>query len=291
MEVTRRNFLKYAAGSAALLALNGLHLFNFKEVMAAISGPPVIWLSGAGCTGCSVSFLNAVNPTADSVLLNSINLKYHSTLIAAAGALAVQSARSTAQAGGHILVVEGAIPTGAAGRYCYVWEENGRPITMAEAVTSLAANAKYIVAAGTCSAFGGIPAVNPVIGVKNLGTHLGKPVVNLPGCPVHPDWLVGTLVTLLSGATLRLDSFRRPTAYYGGDQMCDECPREEGPKATRFAMDGRCLKELGCKGPKTHADCWRRLWNNRQNYCISANGLCIGCTEPNFPAFPLHQPV
>ena len=48
-------------------------------------------------------------------------------------------------------------------------------------------------------------------------------------------------------------------------------------------MDGRCLKELGCKGPETRADCYSRHWNSDTNWCIGANAICIGCTEKGFP--------
>ena len=159
MRISRRDFMRYAAASAAALGLSHLDLGKAEEAMAAATSPAVVWLSGSGCTGCSVSFLNAVNPTADQVLLNAISLKYHSTLMAAAGDLAVAAASEWAGSGGHILVVEGAIPTGAAESYCYVWDRNGQPVTMATAVRELAAKAKHIVTVGTCAAFGRTPSV------------------------------------------------------------------------------------------------------------------------------------
>jgi hydrogenase small subunit len=289
MEITRRDFLKYSAGAAVMLGLTSLQLSQVEKVFAGSSNAPVIWLSGSACTGCSVSLMNAVNPTIDSVLINTINLKYHPNIMAAAGDMAVAEARSTAQAGGFVLIVEGAIPTGSAGKYCYVWEENGKPVTMAEAVTSLAAKAKYLVAVGTCASFGGIPAVNATTGSKGLGAFLGRSVINLPGCPAHPDWIIGSLVKVLSGAMPALDLNNRPLDFYTKQSMHDRCPRREGEEANRFGQDGRCLQELGCQGKKAHADCDRRLWNNKQNYCIGVNGLCTACTEPSFPAFPLHR--
>lgn len=47
--------------------------------------------------------------------------------------------------------------------------------------------------------------------------------------------------------------------------------------------------QLGGKGPVSSADCETRLWNNKHNWCIGANGLCIGRVQPDFPAFPLHS--
>jgi hydrogenase small subunit len=289
MDVTRRDFLKYAAASAAALGLSRVQLTRLETALAAASRPPVIWLSGQACTGCSVSLLNAVNPTIDQVLLNTISLNYHSTVMAAAGDLAVTAARSTSQAGGYILVVEGAIPTASNGRYCYVWDDGGSAVTMADAVSSLAASAQYVVAVGTCASFGGIPAVYGSSGAKDVGAFLGRPVINLPGCPAHPDWIIGSLVQVLTGPMPALDSYNRPTTFYKSQVIHDRCPRRETEEASRFGQDGRCLEEIGCKGPHAHADCDTRKWNNGQNWCIGANGLCVACTEPDFPAFPLHS--
>jgi hydrogenase small subunit len=287
MEITRRDFLKYAAGAAVALGLTKVQLANVERVLADSSSPAVIWLQGAACTGCSVSLLNTVNPTIDQLLLNNISLKYHTTLMSAAGDMAVAAARSTQQAGGYILAIEGAIPTANNGKYCYVWDENGAPVTMADAVTSLAANAAYIVAVGTCASYGGIPAVNTTAAAKSVSSFLGRPVVNLPGCPAHPDWVVGTLVQVLSGTVPELDSNGRPTLYYPESSLHSRCPRRGMLQATTLGEDYLCLQNLGCKGPSTHSDCEARKWNNGQNWCIGVNGPCIGCTEPDFPAFPL----
>jgi hydrogenase small subunit len=288
MEITRRDFLKYAAGAAALAGLTKLQFGKLEKVFASASSPPVIWLQGSACTGCSVSLLNAINPTIDQVLLNNISLKYHSTLMAAAGDMAVSAARTTAQAGGHILVVEGAIPTANNGKYCYVWDENGAPVTMAQAVTSLASNASYLIAVGTCASFGGIPAVNTNAGAKGLGAFLGRSVINLPGCPAHPDWVVGSIVKILSGTIPALDNYNRPLDYYPANVIHSRCPRNGMLQAGTYGQDYLCLMGLGCKVPLTHADCDQRMWNNGQNWCIGINAPCQGCVEPDFPAFPLH---
>ncbi len=291
MEISRRDFLRYTVASAAALGLSSLQLTRLQDALASETSPAVIWLSGSGCTGCSMSLLNAVNPTIDQVLLNTISLKYHPNLMAAAGDLAVQAARSTQQAGGYILVVEGAIPTASGGRYCYVWDEGGQAVTMASAVQSLAAKASKIVAVGTCASFGGIPKAYSPAGAQGVGAFLGKSVINIPGCPAHPDWIVGSLAQLVAGTTPALDSNGRPTAYFGGEAIHERCPREEDDEDHQlaFGIDGACLRGEGCKGPHTHCDCDKRKWNNKQSYCIGVNGLCIGCTEPSFPSFPLHS--
>ena len=290
MQLSRRDLLRYVGASAMGLGLSRLHLDRFERVLADSSSPPVIWLSGAACTGCSVSLLNAANPTIDQVLLNTISLNFHPNLMSAAGDLAVAAAESASAAGGYVLVVEGAVPTGDGGRYCYVWDKDGSSVTMAQAVTNLAANAAHVVAVGTCAAYGGIPGAYAAAGAMGVGQFLGRPVVNIPGCPAHPDWIVGSLVRLLTGDPPALDEHGRPLVYFPRKPIHERCPREDDvPEAKRFGQDGFCLEELGCKGKRTHADCDIRRWNDGQSWCIGVNGLCIGCTEPNFPDFPLHS--
>jgi hydrogenase small subunit len=232
--------------------------------------------------------MNAVSPSIDQVLLNSISLKYHPTLMTAGGDLAVEAATSAEAKGNYILVVEGGIPTGSSGKYCSVWDEGGTPVTMASAVSRLAAHAQAVVAVGTCAAYGGIPSNFCGSAVKGVGSFLGQSVVNVPGCPPHPDWMIGTLAAALSGSLPALDANGRPRTYYTSEVIHERCPRRETEEASDFGQQGRCLEELGCKGPRSHADCDTRKWNNAQNWCIGANGLCIGCTEPSFPSFPFH---
>jgi hydrogenase small subunit len=288
MHISRRDFLKTVAASAMLMGLDQLHLFKLAQALARTGAgkTPVIWLTGSGCTGDSVSLLNAVNPTVDQVLINTINVGYQPTLMAAAGDLAVTSAKSMAQAGGYILVVEGGIPTGFGGDYCFVWSEAGNRVTMASAVTSLAAQAQYIVAVGTCAAYGGIPGAYAPTATKGVGAFLGRSVVNLPGCPAHPDWIIGTLAQVIGGTVPALDSYGRPNMYYS-KTVHNQCPRREFDDASQLGQPNRCMEEIGCRGPHTYADCPTRMWNNGQSWCIGVNSPCIACTEPTFPSFPL----
>ncbi len=290
MQISRRDFLKVATASAFAIGLSRLHLLNLEQALAAPGGKvPVIWLTGAGCTGCSISLLNAVNPTVDQLLINTLDVGFHPALMAAAGDLAVTSARSMAQAGGYILVIEGGIPTGLGGDTCFVWSESGKRVTMAEAVASLAAQAKYVVAVGTCAAYGGIPGAYSPTATQGVGTFLGRTVVNLPGCPAHPDWIIGTLAQVIGGTIPDLDTYGRPVNYYAVT-VHEKCPRKDFEEASALGQPNRCMEEIGCRGPQTYADCPSRLWNNKQSWCIAVNSPCIACTEPSFPTFPLRRP-
>ena len=252
MHLSRREFLK----AAAALGITAAEFSAIKEAVAGNGDPPVIWLQGQGCTGCSVSFLNSVYyATVDDLLLNTISLEYDSTVMASAGALAMSAASTTRPSPmekdslqprmgktgtnlpmdlngdnvvnsldytllskrGYILIVEGAIPTGTQ-KFCTI----GNGMTMSTAFKTFAQYATAIIAVGTCASYGGISAGKPnpteAVGVKSALAALGisKPLINVPGCPVHPDWLVGTLsYFLVNGKAPPLDSSGRPTDYFG----------------------------------------------------------------------------
>ena len=300
-EVSRRDFIRLSAGSAAAL---GLLLFSFpdfeKVFAAAVDEVPVIWLQGGSCTGCSVSVLNSLSPKIQDVLVSQVipgkhvSLRFHSTIMAAAGDSAMKAMEDTAKKkGGYILVVEGAIPTKDGGIYCEVGERDGRGITVLEHLTTLGRDAMAVLALGTCAAYGGIPAAAPNFtgskGVNEVFAENGieTPVINLPGCPTHPDWFVGTVASILIGGlgSVEVDDMGRPLAFYE-KLIHDNCPRrgyfDEGIFAKKFS-EPYCLYELGCKGSVTHSDCPVRLWNSGTNWCVGSNSPCIGCVEPGFP--------
>lgn len=270
----------------------------------------VVWLQGAGCTGCSVSVLNSVSPSIKNALVDEVipgkhlNLRFHPTVMAGAGdgAIEVLEATSQQKKGGYILVVEGAIPTAQGGIYGTLGEEKGRGVSLLSRLESLASNALAVIALGTCSSFGGIPAASPnptqCVSVEEAmeAAKIATPLVNIPGCPPHPDWFIGTLASILLFGLPKpedLDEHRRPKAFFGS-LIHENCPRRAYYDEEKFAKklsDPGCLYELGCKGPVTYADCPTRLWNNGVNWCIGSGAPCMGCVEPGFPDLvsPLYE--
>ena len=284
--VSRRDFLKYCGIGAASLGLSMSDLGRLEKLFAGTSGPSVIWLQGSSCTGCSEAFLDRISTnspkTAANVLIDAVNLVYHPNLMAAAGDDAVAEAEAAYNKGGYILAVEGGVPTAFGGAACWAWTYNGTEVTFQTAVKDLASRAASILCIGTCASFGGIPAASPnPAGIKSVKTVTGKNTVNIAGCPTHPDWIVWTVVQLLLHNPISLDSNGRPNQFFS-KSVHGQCPRKETEEAKTFGVDGRCLKELGCRGPSTKANCPAQKWNNQVNWCVDANAPCIGCTEPTF---------
>ena len=161
MKVSRRDFLKYCGMTATVLGLSAHDLLGLKEALANPNGPTVLWLQGAGCTGCSISFLNRISTaapkTAGDLLVNSINLAYHPNLSSLAGDAVVDVINQAYTKGNYVLIVEGAVPTAFNGAACFAWSYKGVDKTFKDAVTMLASKAAKIVSVGSCAAFGGIP--------------------------------------------------------------------------------------------------------------------------------------
>jgi len=272
---------------------------------------PVIWLQGAGCTGCSVSVLNAVSPKIQNLLLDEVvpghqlNLIFHATIMGGQGKPVIKVLKDSEKnrKGGYILVVEGAIPTVDDGIYGTIGQTGDKHLTIKQSVLDLGSSALLTIAVGTCAAFGGIPAAEPnptgCKGVKEVFIDEGvdAAVVNLPGCPLHPEWFTGTIsMILFSGIdSLDLDKLGRPKLFYG-QLIHENCPRRADFDKGKFAEvlgDSGCLYKVGCKGHYTNADCPLRQWNNGVNWCIRAGSPCLGCVEPEFPddTSPLYEKI
>ena len=58
MQISRRDFLKYCGATAAAVGLSSTELVLLEKALANPDGPTVLWMQGAACTGCSMSFLN-----------------------------------------------------------------------------------------------------------------------------------------------------------------------------------------------------------------------------------------
>ncbi len=293
MRITRRDFLKMAAAATAAGHLSSAALAKLQQVLRSPGGPRVIWLQGSGCDGCAVSFLNSIHfASADDLLLNTLDVRFQNNLMAATGELAVSAAEATAAEPGYVLIIEGAIPTGAGGRYATLWPG----MTMLNAVTTYAQNAGFILAIGSCASFGGVVrgAPNPT-GAQGVSDVIGDDprLINLPGCPMHPDWLVATVVRLITtGRIPPLDQYRRPLEFFGR-RVHDDCPNRHThcgvlEMAAQLGEPG-CLEHRGCKGKHTWSECPMRKWNSSGvgesgvNWCIGARSPCVGCVNPTFP--------
>lgn len=273
----------------------------------------VLWLQSGGCGGCSMSLLCADTLDFHGHLQNAgIRLLWHPSLSLANGKELIELLETIADGRMRldVLCVEGALLRGpnGTGRFHTL---AGTGIPMIDWIYRLARHAKHVVAVGSCAAWGGVTAggENPTdaCGLQfeddRLGGVLGAdfrsssglPVINIAGCPTHPNWVTDTLMALAAESfnAQDLDPLNRPRFY--ADQLVHHgCARNEYYEFKASAekpSDLGCLMEhMGCKGTQVHADCNIRLWNG-EGSCTRGGYACIACTEPGFqePGHPFHE--
>jgi hydrogenase small subunit len=288
--ISRRDFLGFCGSMAAVLGLPASAGIAIAQAVETERKPILIWLEFQDCAGNTESFLRATHPTVADLILDSISLNYHETIMAAAGHQAEEALAQTIRenSGKYIALVEGSIPTGADGAYCTIGGRSA--LQIAREVCGAAA---ATIAVGTCAAFGGIPAAGPnptgalsvadaVPGVKNL--------INMSACPANAENLTALIIYYM---TIKrwppLDRLRRPLFAYG-KTIHDNCERRAHFDAGQYVeawgdeahRQGHCLYKMGCKGPSTSQNCPVVKWNEGTNWPIGCGHPCIGCAEPNF---------
>ncbi len=263
----------------------------------------ILWLQGGACSGNTMSFLCAEEPTVVELVTDfGINILYHPSLALEIGHqvsnLLDNIVRGKVQM--DIFVYEGSIIQGPNGSGTM---NNFADRPMQDWVSDLSKVAGYVVAIGDCATWGGIPAVPPnptdSTGMQfhkdakggflgaDFVSKSGLPVINIPGCPAHPDWITQILVAISTGRIkdVLIDDYHRPKTFFSDfvQTGCTNAVSFSNKIGGGFGKRGGCLfYEVGCRGPMTRASCNRILWN-RQSSKTRANHPCLGCTEPGFP--------
>lgn len=257
------------------------------------------WLQAGGCGGDTCSLLGLESPDVPELMdLLEIELLWHpsfSNLTAAAH----RRLREELIAGERpldILCVEGAVVRGPSGTGMFDTVE-GRP--RKDLLASLAHRARFVLAVGTCAAFGGMAASGDAEGTglqfhraqpggflgSGFRTQSGLPVINLPGCPCHPEVVSGTLSALARDVAPALDERNAPLEWYGL-LVHQGCVRNEyheyRVEEHDFGEKGCLFFYLGCRGPLSYGPCNKILWNRRSSK-TRVGVPCFGCTEATFP--------
>jgi uptake hydrogenase small subunit len=264
----------------------------------------LLWLQSGGCGGCSMSMLNAEHPDLLSTLENAgIHLLWHPSISEQTGSEVRQLLQQILddEIPLDLLCIEGSLLRGPAGtgRFHLL---GGTGIAMIHWVSQLAAKARFTLAIGSCAAFGGISSaadnITDATGLQFEGELSGGllgsdyrsqgnlPVINVAGCPTHPDWITETLMSLVLDTPDRADYdyLHRPRLY--ADQLVHHgCTRNEYYEYKASAEHpgelGCMMEHMGCLGTQAHADCNTRLWNGSGS-CTRGGYACINCTAPEF---------
>ncbi len=239
----------------------------------------LLWLQGTTCNGNTHSFLN--HPRLQNILKH-FTLLYHPVLASQASLEEVASLQYDCD----ILIFEGSFDRELirAGKLMQTIFEHYQT------------SARHVIALGTCASYGGIlKQSNPHFssgllfdGKKKVDDIIkdDSKLINIPGCPIHPEWLGFVLEAIVSKLPLPLDEEYRPVELFASltHHGCDRNEYFEWKvDAQTFGTKEGCLfYEQGCRGPMTHALCNKVLWNET-NSKTRAGTPCFGCTEADFP--------
>ncbi|MDY0191134.1 MAG: hydrogenase small subunit [Desulfuromonas sp.] len=305
--ISRRDFIKFCSTVAAGLALPMAMTTKIAHAITNPNRPPVIWLHGSECTGCTMSLLRSEHPTLEKLMLELVSLDFHETLSAGAGHQAEEALAHAVEAnqGKFILIVEGAVPLKDGGIYCRVGGKN-----FVDIVRDIGPKAGAVIAVGSCASWGGVAAMAPnptgCVGVSEVLKD--KTVVSIPGCPPNPYNLISTIIHYLTFNKLpALDSENRPKFAYGRliHEHCERRPHFDNGRFARAFGDeghrqGHCLYYLGCKGPVTHANCSTSQFGDAGSGCwpVAIGHPCFGCAQkgvgftiPQFTVSPILHPT
>lgn len=264
----------------------------------------LLWLQSGGCGGCTLSLLCAESPDLITTLEGAgINLLWHPSLSEACATDLHELLEDIMQGRERLdlLCLEGSVvqgPNGTGGFHRMAG--TGRP--MRDWILDLARLSEHVMAVGSCAAYGGITSGggNPSesCGLQYDGdepggllggsfrSRSGLPVINVAGCPTHPNWVTETLLQIALGdlSESDLDRLNRPRSY--ADHLVHHgCPRNEfyefKASAEKPSDLGCMMEHMGCLGTQAHADCNTRLWNG-EGSCLRGGYACINCTSATF---------
>lgn len=287
--VSRRRFLEFCAAVTGTLALPASYAQTVAEALTTKKKPTLVWLEFQDCAGNSESMLRASHPTVEEIVLETLSLEYHETLMAGYGKHAEAALKRVVEEekGKYLVIVEGAIPGGDNGVYCTI---GGR--TAFDIVREVCGNAAASIAVGSCAWDGGLvsSAPNPTGAMGLADAVPGIKIINLPGCPHNPVNTAALLVHYITfGQMPELDGWNRPLFAYG-QLIHDHCERRAHFDAGRYVQAwgdeghrrGWCLYKMGCKGPQSTYNCPTVRWNEGTSWPIKAGHGCIGCAAPRF---------
>ena len=281
-----REFNKWVSMLTADLKLHPEYEPLVKEGVEHLNKVPIIWLELSDCSGNSEGFIKNVNPSVEDLILDYISLDYHELLMAASGDNSENALNSVIENDQYILMVEGAIPLGLEGNFLRIGSKGETGVDLLKRV---AKDAMAVFAIGSCALDGGVVAATPnPTGAVGVSEALGRDdIINLPGCPVNPINIVGTLLHFLMFDELpKLDAKNRPEWAYSY-RIHDNCERRGHFDADEFveewgdegAKKGWCLFHMGCKGPYAYLNCPLVKFNEGTNWPVQAGHGCIACGE------------
>ena len=169
--ISRRDFLKLAAFSSAILLSDFQKLQKLAAQTLKEGSVNLVWFEAQDCAGDTIAMIEGNAPDLIQVLVGEhpaigpgrVKVVFHETIMPEWGEEAIEYLRKAerGELDPYVLVIEGSFPSEEAAAKSGGWwftlgEENGKLVTGNEWVRRLLKRAVAVVAVGTCAAYGGI---------------------------------------------------------------------------------------------------------------------------------------
>jgi len=290
MLMNRREFLKKCGEVSTLVFGSTIFTNQIAEGFTLLSEserPQVVFIQSQCCTGCSISATYGNEADFIDFISNLIRLQVHPNLSFSQGHDYMETLNEVIDNGPFYLVCEGSVPAGMKEACMF----NDEP--MYDYLHKVIDKAAAVISSGTCACYGGIPASNQnVTGAVSIEKYMqmksiNKPIIKIPGCPIQPDRLMGTVAYIVATGQIPELVDGKPKQYFN-DLIHNQCGRYQAFNQDKYTSDYatekyNCLLKNGCRGPVTVSDCPTRRWNGKVNVCIESNAPCIGCIHEEFP--------
>ena len=89
--ISRRRFMEFCGTMAATLALPTSYAQNIAAALGQKRKPVLVWLEFQDCAGNTESMLRSPHPTIEDIVLETLSLEYHETIMAGYGKHAAES--------------------------------------------------------------------------------------------------------------------------------------------------------------------------------------------------------
>jgi hydrogenase small subunit len=258
-QVSRRHFLKFCAAMATTLALPPISITQIARALEQAKKPTVVQLEYQNCAGCVDVLLPAARLSFTELVLDILAVDGNETVVALAGPQTEKSFAEAVAPGGHIVMVDGAIPVDDGGARGAISDK-----TASSLLQRATEKAAAVIALGTCASFGGLLAADPnPAGVRSVRELVDKPVLNISGCPPNVDYVTATVVHYLTfGALPAADSLGRPL-FSLGERINHHRERSAKFDAGQFVRarndevhrQRTCWCKMGCNGSEAYQDC------------------------------------
>ena len=260
---------------------------------------PAVWLDGGLCTGCTESMAQSTYPTSRPIVLDILSVNYMETIMMAhRRSPPRRRSRTRSRSRRQVHHDLRGLGHDRARRQRAARRRQARP-RGAQGGRAARPPRSSRSARARSTAAGSRPTRTPPAPPASSSTSQHKgiatPVINLPTCPVNPEWIVAMVVDVLllgklRGAISTSSTSRPPEAHLRPDdprQLPAPRPLRERRVRLRSSAPPRRPRATACtrwaaRARRPTRTARSSAGTTRSSWCVESGSPCIGCGNFNW---------